>query len=122
MKDTTELLHDAIDNELEELADYETYPEGSDIRKAKLDEVSKLIDRLTEYEKVQMEASDRSDSIDHERKTQKIKNRQQWLNIIATGIAIPVVGMIWTFRFDKTGTITSTLGRKILNGLLPNKH
>lgn len=122
MKDTTELLHEAIENGLRELQDVDKYPEGSDIRKAKIDELVKLTDRLTEYEKVHMEACDREDSIEHEKKTQKTKTLQQWVSILATGIAIPVIGMIWTFRFDKTGSITSTLGRKILNGLLPNKH
>ena len=48
MKDTTELLHEAIENGLRELQDVDKYPEGSDIRGAKCGERVQFTGRLTE--------------------------------------------------------------------------
>ena len=56
--------------------------------------------------------------LEEENKREKIRN---WITIGTFGINF--VGGLWmvhkTFKFDETATVTSTLGRNILNGALP---
>ena len=58
------------------------------------------------------------EQLEEEGKRDKTHN---WINGITFGVNF--VGGLWmvskTFKFDQTATITSTLGRNILNGALP---
>ena len=56
--------------------------------------------------------------INAEDEREKIRNR---ITIVTFGIstAISLYAIVKTFRFDQDSTVTSTLGRNILNSVIP---
>lgn len=112
-----ELLRDEIQSELEKLKDMEV---GSDEYKATVDGLTKLTDRTIEFTKIESESNDKQKQLEEDRKDRLIKNC-----ISVAGIVIPSMITIWgtckSFEFEKTGTITTILGRGFINKLLPRK-
>ncbi len=122
------LLHDVIRSGLADLDG--DYLKGEE-RRAKVDELTKLMDRAIEMEKVGMEAEDKAATreIDKQFKEQQMsEDRKDRLvkNILSgLGIVLPIGLTVWgtkkTFKFEETGTITSAMGRGFINKLFPKK-
>lgn len=108
-KNIETLLHEEIVTELEGLRDMET---GTEAHKAAVDDLTKLVDRAIEMEKLANGGDERKDRL--------IKNC-----IAIAGIVIPSVLTIWgtlkSFEFERDGTVTTIMGRGFINKLLPKK-
>ena len=122
------LLQDEIKKEIEELSKCQV---GTDEYKNRVDGITKLTDRVIEFDKVDNEKYDKEETrynevklksaeLEMERKDRKTKN---WLTgiSIGTGFVITCVGSWATFKFEETGTITSLLGRTFIGRLIPKK-
>ena len=118
------MLREEIQTEITELGKLEL---GSDKYKSTVDGVTKLVDRVIEMEKNDIERQDRIDAREEEnqikmeemnvdRKDRIIKNI-----LTAAGIIIPVGVTIWgtkiSLKFEETGTVTTTAGRNFINKL-----
>lgn len=126
-KVTRDLLEKEVNAKMEEL---EYLDPHSDEYKAAVDALTKLTDRILEFEKIELEETkvrsneqleyDKLDveetKVSNEKKDNKIKN---WLT--AAGIAVPSVLAVWgtikSIKFEQTGTITTIAGRNFLNKL-----
>ncbi len=120
------LLKDEIQNEFEKL---KTMENGTDKYQATIDGVTKLIDRLIEFERLEADIHDKSENretnndfnwkqFQAEKKDRLIKN-----TISIAGIVLPVAVTIWgtlrSLKFEETGTVTTIMGRGFINKLLP---
>lgn len=121
-------LHEEIASEIEELGKMEL---GSDCYKGTVDGLSKLLDKAIEIERLDVERQDKVEAREEEndfreRQLEEERKDHRAKNIIAVaGIVIPTVVTIWgtikSIEFEKTGTITTIMGRGFINKLLPKK-
>lgn len=111
-------LHMEIEAELDRLD--EIKDKNSDEFKMVSDNVAKLMDRAIEMEKLGNEIEKFQLQMREDQKDRLIKNI-----IAAAGVVIPAGLAIWgtfkTIEFEKTGTITTMIGRGWFNKLLPKK-
>lgn len=111
------LLHDEIRNELEKLRNLEV---GTNEHTTAVNDVTKLMDRAIEIDKVNIEH-------EHNEKARADENKDRIVRHALTflGIAVPTATAIWgtlkSFKFEETGTVTTIFGRGWLNKLLPRK-
>ena len=121
-------LREEIDAQLGYLGEVSA---NTDEYKMRVDNVTKLLDRAIEMEKLAREHDDRVAAqqaendlkvkqMDEDRKDRLVKN-----GISIAGIALPLIVTVWgtvkSFEFEKEGTITTPMGRGFLNKLLPKK-
>lgn len=129
--DIKDLLDAEIQRELDNLDNVQV---GTEEYKSTVEGVSKLIDRLNEMNKHDLEIekhhlSERIESnrISRERKLNEHNEKNQLVqNLITVGsILIPVFVTVWgtykTLKFEETGTVTTIMGRGFINKLLPKK-
>lgn len=114
------LLCKEVESELQILKDVGA---GSDEHKQTTDMAIKLMDRLLEYERLEMEREEfklKLLQLKEDKKDRLVKNC-----IAVAGIIVPVGVTIWgvlkSFEFEKEGTITTMMGRGFINKLLPKK-
>ena len=115
----------------DEMAHLNKMSVGTEEYKATVDGVSKLVDRAIEMEKIDMEAQERAEEreiendfkerqLSDERKDRIVRNLTG-----VVGVILPTLVTIWgtkkSFEFEKTGTITTIIGRGFINKLLPKK-
>lgn len=122
------LLYDAIETDFETLANAEV---GSDERRATVDELTKLMDRMIEMEKVTNDCKDKSEIRENEQtaKMQQLEDDKKdrlVKNIMgAAGIVLPLLVTIWgtkvSLKFEETGSFTTIMGRGFIQKLLPRK-
>ena len=122
------LLYDAIETDFEKLANEEL---GSDQRKAAVDELTRLMDRAIEMEKVNNDCDDRAKARESEErdKLQQLeadkKDRLVKNVLSAAGVILPLLVTIWgtkvSLEFEKEGTFTTIMGRGFIQKLLPRK-
>jgi hypothetical protein len=128
MNDVKELLTEEIKCQIEALDELEF---GSDEHKRAIDDLTKLLDKLNEIEKIEIEHKDKVDSqerdtdlklmqMNDERKDRIVKNCLTALSVIG-GMGLTVWGTCKSIEFEKTGTITTIMGRGFINKLLPKK-
>lgn len=122
------LLYDEIETGFEKLRGVEI---GSEEYKAKVDGLTKLLDRAIEIEKVNNDCVDKAEI----RKNDKLIKEQQLVddkkdrlvkNLIGVGgVVLPILVTIWgtkvSLKFEETGTFTTIMGRGFINKLLPKK-
>ena len=119
---TLNLLETELQSKIEELGRTKV---GTEEHEAVLDEIKTLTSSLKELKEVSIDAEDKrmnyelkSEQLIDEKKDRKIKN-----GIAIASLAVTTVTSLglayWTFRFDEKGSITSTLGRTILNKFIP---
>lgn len=121
-------LREEINSEIEVLHKMEM---GTEEYERTVNGITKLVDRVIEMEKNDIEHQDRVESREEdnrlrmeqmadERKDRRVKNF-----ISVGGIVIPVAVTIWgtlkSFKFEEEGTITTIMGRGFINKLLPKK-
>ena len=122
------LLHREIQRDFEKLEELEV---GTDEHKVAVDEMTKLLDRAIEMEKL---GAEREDRLVNQKNDEEFKRKQfeeehldRWIRngIAVAGIVIPTLVTIWgtkkSFEFEKDGTITTIMGRGFINKLLPKK-
>ena len=122
------LLYDAIETDFDKLA---TTDLGSDERKAAVDELTKLMDRMIEMEKVNNECEDKAKTRESEQllKQQQLEDDKKdrlIKNVISVaGVMLPLAVTIWgtkvSLKFEEEGTFTTIMGRGFINKLLPKK-
>ncbi len=93
---------------------------GNDDEKKRgvLEERDKIRNELLKLEQSKNDIRIKREEINAEDEREKIRNR---ITIATFGIstAISLYAIIKTFRFDQESTVTSTLGRNILNSVIP---
>lgn len=81
------------------------------------DNLTKLMDRRIEIEKIEESAAQSEKQMKEDRKTRLAKN------LIDVGaIVLPLIVTVWgakaSFRFEEEGTITTAIGRKFMDKLI----
>lgn len=117
-----ELLDNEISEKIEALSVLEA---GSDEHKATVDELTKLMDRSIELEKLEVnvaeKAKDREQTkLDTELKKEQLANDQKdkkfgrWTSVISIVVPVGVAiwGTLYTTKWEKTDTLTSTAGKE----------
>lgn len=121
-------LHVEIEEGFDKLNEMEI---GTDQHKAAVEELSKLMDRAIELEKVENDAKDKEETrenektlrlkqMEDEKKDRLVKNCLTGASILS-GIGVTVWGALKSWKFEETGTVTSTAGRKFISNLLSKK-
>ena len=126
-KVTKDLLEKEVNAKMEELEYLEPH---SDEYKAAVDSLTKLTDRILEFEKLELDETKtqinrqieyekldvEEEKVANEKRDNKIKN---WLT--AAGIVVPTGLAVWgtfkSIKFEETGTITTIAGRNFFNKL-----
>ena len=121
-------LREEIHSEIEELRKMEL---GTDEYKTSVDGVTKLIDRVIEMEKIEIDNENKAEERKMEEslklKQMKEERTDRWVkNGIAVGTivvstAVTIWGTIKSFEFEKEGTITTSIGRGFISKLIPKK-
>ena len=83
-----------------------------------LEERDKLRNELIKLEQTSIETNLKRDQMSVEGKREKIRNNITIGTFVVT-TTISLYAIIKTFKFDQGATVTSTLGRNILNGVVP---
>ena len=122
------MLRSEIETEFEKLKELEL---GSDERKARFDELTKLMDRAIEMDRVEIDCADKAAARESEQlmKQQQMEDEKKdriVKNILsAAGIVLPILVTIWgtkvSLKFEEEGTFTTIMGRGFINKLLPKK-
>lgn len=102
--------------------------EGSDEHKATLDEVTKLLDRAIEMERLGEEKKDKSETRKFEN---ELKSKQfeldKWDRVakhclagvsIVGGLTLTVWGSLKGWKFEETGTVVSPTSKRFINNLI----
>ena len=122
------LLVDEIEHEFGKL--YETEC-GSEKHKVAVDGVTKLVDRVIELERLDIDRAERAAAREGEQllklqQTEEDKKDRLVKNLISVGgIVLPLIVTIWgtkvSLKFEETGTITTQMGRGFIQRLFSKK-
>lgn len=90
----------------------------SELYKTTLEERDKIRNEMIKLKQIQQERFMSDSKIESENRRDKVRNR---ITLITFGVTtlVSVYAMMTTFKFDQGSTVTSTLGRGILNGFVP---
>lgn len=112
-------IKEALWNDYEVISDYiEKLEANSEMYEAALDERDKLRNELIKLEQIEQDKNAKLSEIESENKREKIRNGITiGTFVVSTGVSIYAIAK--TFKFDQVATVTSTLGRNILNGVVP---
>lgn len=96
--------------------------DGLDVKseryQASLEERDRLRNELIKLEQIELERETKLSQIKSENEREKIRNGITiGTFVVSTGISVYAIAK--TFKFDQVATVTSTLGRNILNGVVP---
>lgn len=119
------LLREEITDEIGHLSKMEV---GSEDYEKTVNGLTKLVDRLNEMEKIEMEKTNsnveneckieendlKRQQLEDDKKDRLIRNGITGVSVIG-GLAVTVWGAVKTFKFEETGTITSQAGRQFIN-------
>lgn len=83
-----------------------------------LEERDNIRNELLKLEQSKNEVGIKRDEIKAEDEREKIRNRITIITF-AVSTTLSLYAIVKTFRFDQESTVTSTLGRNILNGVIP---
>lgn len=122
------LLYEAIEEAFNELNEM---PNGSEERKAKVDELAKFMDRAIEMEKIDVDCKHKDKALENEqvfKQQQMVDEKRDRLvkNVISVaGVVLPLAVTIWgtiaSFKFEKEDSISTIMGRGYIQKLLPKK-
>ena len=96
----------------------ESLTAGSEEYKAALEERDKLRNELIKLEQISQDNSVKLLQIESENRRENIRNGIT-IGTFTITTMISLYGLWKTFKFDEVATVTSTLGRGILNGVVP---
>ena len=84
---------------------------------AAVDSVTKLMDRAIEIEKLESSETQNEKQMEEDRKSRLVKNC-----IDVGSVVLPLAVTIWgakaSFKFEETGTITTSVGRKFMDKII----
>ena len=118
MNNIETLVDVAINDEFEKLAGIKEA--GSEQAKVTVDGVTKLLDRKIEMEKLEIERAEKEQARKDERTDRIVKNVLTGVSVVG-GLALTVWGSLMSWKFEETGTITSTPGKKFMSNLFWKK-
>lgn len=96
----------------------ESLNNGSERYEAALEERDKLRNELIKLKQIELDNETKRMQIKSEDKQEQIRNGITiGTFVVTTGVSLYAIGK--TFKFDQVATVTSTLGRNILNGVIP---
>ena len=115
-----DLLRGTVQSDLQELEEVEF---GSEAYKVGVDGITKLTDRILEFDSrasakalAEAEHKLKQKEMAEEKKDRVIRNA-----ISVAGIVLPICLTVWgtlkTFQFEKEGTVTTSIGRGFINKL-----
>lgn len=107
-------LHEEIANKLELLEGMN--PQDEDY-KATADVLAKLIDRAIEMERLEIEHEEKLQQMEDDRKDRIVKNCLQGAGIIIP-VGVTVWGALYSWKWERTDTITSVPGREFIKSIL----
>lgn len=88
---------------------------------AAVDSVTKLMDRAIEIEKLESSETQNERQMEEDRKSRLVKNC-----IDVGSVVLPLAVTIWgakaSFKFEETGTITTSVGRKFMDKIISWKR
>ena len=88
---------------------------------AAVDSVTKLMDRAIEIEKLESSETQNDKQMEEDRKSRLVKNC-----IDVGSVVLPLAVTIWgakaSFKFEETGTITTSVGRKFMDKIISWKR
>lgn len=88
---------------------------------AAVDSVTKLMDRAIEIEKLESSETQNEKQMEEDRKSRLVKNC-----IDVGSVVLPLAVTIWgakaSFKFEETGTITTSVGRKFMDKIISWKR
>ena len=88
---------------------------------AAVDSVTKLMDRAIEIEKLESSETQNEKQMEEDRKSRRVKNC-----IDVGSVVLPLAVTIWgakaSFKFEETGTITTSVGRKFMDKIISWKR
>lgn len=127
MNNLERVLKEEIQSEVAEVGKMQL---GAEDHKVTANVISQLTDKVIEIEKIKLErdrvdveakkAENDAERIDFEKRDAKIKNGIA-IGTAAASLVVTVGGVLMTFAFDMEHTSTSTLGKQLLNRLIPAK-
>lgn len=91
---------------------------GDEGYKEALEERDKIRNELIKFEQIDKDTKTKVSQIESENKREKIRNIIT-VSTFAVSTVVSVFAIAKTFKFDQVATVTSTLGRNILNGVVP---
>ena len=112
-------IGDALWQDYKEIGDLiGSLDNGSERYEAALDERDKIRNELIKLEQIELDREVKMVQIKSEDKREQIRNGITiGTFVVTTGVSLYAIGK--TFKFDQVATVTSTLGRNILNGVIP---
>lgn len=115
MKRITETLWQDYDKVSQQIESLEIKDEKYELL---LEERDKIRNEIIKLEQANMETNLKKGQIEAENKREKTRNSIT-IGTFAVTTGISVYAIVKTFKFDQVATVTSTLGRNILNGVVP---
>lgn len=112
-------IEDALWADYDRISDLIKVTDDTDERKPKLfEELGKIRSDLLRFELSKNEVTIKREEIKAEDEREKVRNK---ITLITFGVStsLSLYAIIRTFRFDMESTVTSTLGRSILNSVVP---
>lgn len=110
----TTKLNVEIEDKLDELAKLDA---STKEYSSAVDSVTKLMDRAIEIEKLESSETQNEKQMKEERKSRLVKNC-----IDVGSFVLPLAVTIWgaraSFKFEETGTITTSVGRKFMDKII----
>lgn len=88
---------------------------------AAVDSVTKLMDRAIEIEKLESSETQNEKQMEEDRKSRLVKNCID-VGSVVLPLAVTVWGAKASFKFEETGTITTSVGRKFMDKIISWKR
>ena len=113
-----------LETKLEKLlSELEGFKPGSDEHKGKLNEIKEVGELLNKFKVAECDDENNRRNYEVRLKQMHDDNVDRTVGHSLTVLSLLVsIGMgYWAFRFDEKGSITSTLGRQILQKFVPRK-
>ena len=88
---------------------------------AAVDSVTKLMDRAIEIEKLESSETQNEKQMEEDRKSRLVKNCSD-VGSVVLPLAVTIWGAKASFRFEETGTITTSVGRKFMDKIISWKR
>lgn len=105
------MLHDRI---VKDFKNMDNMDPGSEEYKNTAATLNQFMDRAIEMEKIHVDKEDKLETREEDRKDRLIKNVFTGINVLG-GIGLVIWGTNKTMRFEETGTITTSAGKKFIN-------
>ena len=122
------MLRDELQREFENLKDMKS---GAEEHKVGVDSLTKLLDRAIEMDKLEADVQEKAENrevdvglkekqMQEDKKDRIVKNCLTAVSLIAS-VGLTIWGSCKSWKFEETGTITSTAGREFMKKLFHMK-